>query len=160
MKQSSSITDARLRRQQAMIEMIGMPFISNRSQPVTTTAMRAVLQYAVIVAFSLIAGLIAMMVCKLMIEHTSERTKTDWPRAELHIAAAAAVAFEKDHGRLPLSLDELRSQGADIYLPRNFDLPGILYFRAGTDEPRLSWRDDVDSAAAYCCIDAALHERC
>jgi hypothetical protein len=126
----------------------------------TTTAMRTVLQYAVIVAFSLIAGLIAMVVCKQTFGHTCELTKTDWPQPELHTAASAALAFEKDHRRLPFSLDELRSKDVGVYLPPDFDLPGVLYFRAGTDQPRLSWRDDVDSAAAYCSIDAALHERC
>jgi hypothetical protein len=126
----------------------------------TTSSMRAALQYAVIIAFSLIAGLIAIVVCRQTLENTVQLTRTEWPRAELHTVAAAALAFEKNHGRLPVSLDELRSKSVGDYLPRDFDLPGVLYFRAGTDKPRLSWRDDVDNTAAYCSIDAALHERC
>ncbi|HKR46608.1 MAG TPA: hypothetical protein VJU59_44280 [Paraburkholderia sp.] len=122
--------------------------------------MRTTLEYCVITSFALVAGFASMVVCGHVREHTAQLTATDWPQAGLGAAAAAALAFQEDHGRLPDSLDELRTTRSGPYLPRGFDLKGVLYFRDGGGRPRLSWRDDVDRDAAFCTLDAALHKHC
>ena len=124
------------------------------------TAVRTALEYCVITSFALVAGFASMVVCDHVRERAAQLTKADWPQAGLGAAASAALAFQKDHGRLPDSLDELRTTRSGAYLPRGFDLKGVLYFRDGGGRPRLSWRDDVDREAAYCTLAAALHKDC
>jgi hypothetical protein len=125
----------------------------------TTTAQTA-RDCCLIASFALIAGFTSMVICEHELEHAPQLTKAYWPQAELHTAASAAIEFQKDNGRLPYSLDELRAARAGTYLPREFDLKGVMYFRDGGDRPRLSWRDDVHRGVAYCSLDAALHEHC
>ncbi|WP_233889935.1 hypothetical protein [Paraburkholderia flagellata] len=124
------------------------------------TAVRTVLELCVIANVALLAGFASMVACEHVPEYAAQLTKDDWPQAELGTAASAALAFQKDHERLPHSLKELRATRAGAYLPRGFDLKGVLYFRDGDGRPRLSWRDDVDRNAAYCTLDAALHRHC
>ncbi len=116
------------------------------------------LEHCLIASFAIIAGFAAMLICEH--ERSPRLMNTNWPQAGLHAAASAALEFRKDHGRMPYSLDELRSTQDGIYLPRKFDLHGVIYFRDGDGHPRLSWRDDVDHGAAYCSLDAALQEHC
>ena len=125
-----------------------------------TTAVRTALEYCVIASFALVAGFASMVVCEHVREHAAQLTRADWPQAELRAAASAALAFQHDHGRLPYSLDELRTTRTGAYLPSGFDLKGVLYFRDGDGHQRLSWRDDVDRDVAYCTLDAALRKHC
>ncbi|TAM08241.1 MAG: hypothetical protein EPN70_00825 [Paraburkholderia sp.] len=125
----------------------------------STNAARITRDYVIIAGFAIIAGFTSMLICKHEREHVDQLTKTDWPQAELHTAAVAALAFKRDHGRLPDTLDELRTSQAGTYLPRALDIKGVMYFRDGEGRPRLSWRDD-DGDVAYCSLDAALRERC
>jgi hypothetical protein len=125
-----------------------------------TTAAQTAREYCLIAGFALIAGFTSMVICEHERERNPQLMKTNWPQAELHVAAAGALEFQKEHGRLPTSLDELRTAQAGTYLPREFDLQGVMYFRDGGGRPRLSWRDDVDRGVAYCSLDAALHEHC
>src|ERR1700739_280400 len=124
----------------------------------STTAARTARDSIVIVSFALIAGFTSMIICAH--EHAPQLTKADWPQPELRIAASAALAFQKDHGRLPWSLNELRTSQLRKYLPHECDLEGVMYFRDEGGRPRLSWRDDADRDAAYCSLDAALREHC
>lgn len=126
----------------------------------STTAAKTARDYVVIASFALIAGLASMIICSHEREHATQLTKADWPQTELRIAASAALAFQKDHGRLPWSLNELRTSQPRKYLPHEFDLEGVMYFRDEGGRPRLSWRDDADRDAAYCSLDAALREHC
>lgn len=125
-----------------------------------TTAEKIVRKYGIIAAFTVIAGVTAAFISQAELEHAPALTKDNWPEAELHVAASAALNFKKDQGRLPESLDELRDSPSAQYLPKDFDLKGVMYFRESDGRQRLSWRDDVDGAVAYCSIDAATRERC
>ena len=126
----------------------------------STTTAKTVRDYVVIASFALIAGFTSMIICAHEREHASQLRKADWPQPELRIAASAALAFQKDHGRLPYSLNELRTSPPGKYLPYEYDLEGVMYFSDEGGRPRLSWRDNADRGAAYCSLDAALRESC
>lgn len=125
-----------------------------------TTAAKRTRDYLVIIAFSLIAGLTSMIVCAREREHVSELTDAEQLQKDLRIASLAALAFQNDHGRLPYSLKELRALQSEHYLPNEFALKGVMYFRNDGGRPRLSWRDDAGRSAAYCRLDAALRGTC
>jgi len=123
------------------------------------TAARIARDYVVIATFALIAGFASMVISWHVRERVSQQKK-NWPQRELRVAASAALAFQKDHGRLPWSLSELSTSQSDKYLPHEFDLKGVMYFRDEGGRPRPSWRDDVERGVAYCSLEAALDEHC
>ncbi|MBN3761324.1 hypothetical protein [Burkholderia sp. Ac-20365] len=117
-------------------------------------------KYSVIPVMMLASGVVAMIISNVDAA-TNPAHSDDWPQAQLTQAATAAIAFKRDQGRLPASLDELRAARAGTYLPKGFDLAGVMYFREGGETPpRLSWRDDVAGLVAYCRLDAAIQKRC
>jgi transposase InsO family protein len=83
----------------------------------------------VIIALSLIAGLTSMIICAREREHVPELTDAESLQKDLRIAALAALAFQNDQGRRPYSLKELRALQYEHYLPREFALKGVTYFR-------------------------------
>lgn len=116
--------------------------------------------YGMVPIFAALSGIAATLISSHELSPVSQMAAAqDWPQTELHTAASAALAFRRDEGRLPGSLDELRS--AKGYLPKDFALKGTMYFRDDDGTPsRLSWHDDEDGVSAYCRLDAAVARHC
>lgn len=118
---------------------------------------RIVRRYVLLPAFALLSGIAATAYSHAELKDAPGKVLNDWPKVELHQAAQAALQYRAHEGRLPATLSELKSAS---YLPKEFDLPGVMYFRDSEDRPRLSWRDDDDGATAFCSLNAAIHEQC
>ncbi|MFP3637721.1 hypothetical protein [Paraburkholderia sp. SIMBA_054] len=117
-------------------------------------------KYSVIPVIAIASGVIATVLTNVEAASSASAAVTEsWPQPQLEAAASAALAFRRDEGRLPATLDELRAAKTP-YLPNGFELKGVMYFRDEYDRPRLSWRDDDSGVAAYCPLDAAVHHHC
>ena len=120
-------------------------------------AHRIVRRYLLIPVLALVSGVGGVALSHAELKDSPGKIINDWPKAELHQVAQAALKYRATEGHLPPTLAELQKAQ---YLPNDFSLPGVMYFRDTENRPRLSWHDDQDEAAAYCTLDAAVREHC
>lgn len=120
-------------------------------------AKRFVRRYLLIPTFALLSGAAATAYSHAELKESPAQIGSEWPKAELHQVANAALQYRSAEGHLPSTLADLK---ATRYLPKDFDLAGVMYFRDTEGRLRLSWRDDRDGAAAYCSLDSAVREKC
>ncbi|MGF6440308.1 hypothetical protein [Paraburkholderia youngii] len=118
---------------------------------------RIVRRYLLIPVLALLSGVGGVAWSHAELKDEPGNVLNDWPKAELHQAAQAALKYRAAEGHLPQTLADLQKAQ---FLPSDFNLPGTMYFRDSESRPRLSWHDDQDGTAAYCSLDAAIREHC
>ena len=86
---------------------------------ITMNVTKTLRTYGMVPIFAIVSGVAATIISDNELSGAPPATTSEgWLQTEMQTAASAALAFQHDEGRLPATLEELRS-AKHTYLPRD-----------------------------------------